>query len=223
MKRIGSAALATASPDSDGLDRSWWPDWSGQTVVIVASGPSAGLVDLTPCRDRARTIAVNRSYELAPWADMLYACDLAWWLSVDGLPDWPTLKVSQDPKAVAQYPDIKRVASLRGVENLILDQPGYILWGGNSGTQAINVAAQTGCRAIVLVGFDMTLDHGLHWHGAHEGKLSNPKPLNTELWKRRTDQCGDFLAAKGFKIANCSPLSALKKWPKMSLEDALDL
>lgn len=220
--QMRSAALATA-PLDDGLDWSWWPDWSGETVVIVASGPSAKLVDLEPARGRARVVAINRSYELAPWADMLYGCDAAWWRSVQGVPDWPTLRVSQDKHAVAEYPEIKRVVAQRGLENLVLGNPGYILWGGNSGTQAINIVAQTGARVIALVGFDMTLQNGLHWHGAHDYGLSNPRPMNTELWRRRTDQCGDYLASKGFLIANCSPQSALKKWPKMSLEAALAL
>jgi hypothetical protein len=43
------------------------------------------------------------------------------------------------------------------------------------------------------------------------------------MWKRRTDQCGDYLIANGFTIANASPNSALKKWPQMSLEAALAL
>ena len=219
----GSAALNRAPPD-DGLDWSWWPDWSGSTVVVVASGPSAKLVDLTLTLGRARVIAVNRSHELAPWADMLYACDAAWWRTVNGMPDWPTLKVSQDKHAVAEFPDIKRVVAQRGLEHMVLDNPGYILWGGNSGTQAINLAAQTGARKIVLCGFDMTLQNGLHWHGAPEAlHLSNPRPMNTEMWRRRTDQSGDDLLANGYEIANCSPNSALKKWPQMSLEAALGI
>jgi hypothetical protein len=217
----GSAALKQAPP-ADGFDWSWWPDWSGSTVVIVASGPSAQLVDLTLTqRPGVRVIAVNRSYELVPWADMLYACDAAWWRTVGGLPDWPTLRVSQDKNTIAEFPEIKRVVAQRGLENLVLGNPGYILWGGNSGTQAINLAAQTGARKIVLCGFDMTLQNGLHWHGAHGGLLANPRPMNTEMWRRRTDQCGDYLTANGFVIANASPNSALKKWPQMSLEAAL--
>jgi hypothetical protein len=221
--RHGSAALKQAPP-ADDLDWSWWPDWSGSTVVIVASGPSAQLVDLTLTRrPGVRVIAVNRTYELVPWADMLYACDAAWWRTVNGLPDWPTLRVSQDKNTIAEFPEIKRVVAQRGLENLVLGNPGYILWGGNSGTQAINLAAQTGARKIVLCGFDMTLQNGLHWHGAHGGLLANPRPMNTEMWRRRTDQCGDYLLANGFTIANASPNSALKKWPQMSLEAALGI
>lgn len=216
------AALPVASSSDDGLDWSWFPCWAEEIVVVVASGPSAGKVDLSLTqRPDVRVIAVNRSHELVPWADMLYGCDAQWWQSVNGMPDWPTLRVSQDKKAVAEYPEIKRVVSIRGCQFVQMDRPGYILWGGNSGSQAINLAAQTGARRIVLCGFDMTLENGLHYFGKHEGKLSNPRELNVELWRRRTDSMGDYLLEHGFECFNCSPGSALRKWPQTTLESAL--
>lgn len=209
--------------EGDTFDWRWFPDWTGETVVIVASGPSAGKVDLSLTRGRARVIAINRSYELVPWADMVYGCDLQWWVSVDGLPEWPTLRVSQDRKAIERYPQIERVIAMKGCEHVQLEQRGYILWGGNSGSQAINIAAQTGAKRIILCGFDMTVENGYHWHGKHEGMLSNPREHNVQMWKRRTDSMGEYLITKGFQCFNASPGSALKRWPVMDLGAALDL
>ena len=51
--------------------------WEGQTVAVLASGPS-----LTPALAQRlrvhRTIAVNHAHRLAPWADMLLALDGGW-------------------------------------------------------------------------------------------------------------------------------------------------
>jgi hypothetical protein len=209
--------------EGDTLDWGWFPDWTGETVVIVASGPSAGKVDLNLTRGRARVIAVNSSYRLVPWRDMVYGCDAQWWHSVEGMPDWPGLRVSQDKRAFDAYPWLKRVVSMRGVQHTQLEQRGYVLWGGNSGSQAINLAAQTGARRIVLCGFDMTLSNGHHWHGKHQGPLSNPREFNVELWRRRTDSMGEYLIGLGYECFNCSPGTALKRWPQVDLEAALDL
>lgn len=214
-------SLRIAACEDDGHDWGWFPDWTGETVAVVASGPSASLVDLPLLRGRVRVVAVNRAHELVPFADMVYGCDAAWWRSVNGLPDWPALKVSQDKHIFAEFPDIKRVVSIRGCQFLQLQNCGYIIWGGNSGSQAINLAAQTGARKIVLCGFDMTTKNGIHFHGPHIDNLPNPREPSVELWRRRTDSMADFLHEHGYTLANCSPGTALKKWPQMSLEDAL--
>jgi hypothetical protein len=54
------------------------PVWAGETAVLVASGPSLCPSDVDRVRGRARVIAVNDGYRLAPWADVLYACDRRW-------------------------------------------------------------------------------------------------------------------------------------------------
>src|SRR3990167_7469077 len=53
--------------------------WAWETVVLIGGGPSLTQSDVDYCRDKAKTIAVNDAYRLAPWADVLYACDRPWW------------------------------------------------------------------------------------------------------------------------------------------------
>src|SRR6185369_4136037 len=53
-------------------------------VVIVASGPSLKIDDCDLVRQwpeavGGRCIVINPSYQRAPWADVLYACDGHWW------------------------------------------------------------------------------------------------------------------------------------------------
>lgn len=67
----------------------------------------------------------------------------------------------------------------------------------------------------------MRIDRGLHWHGKHGKGLNNPMEKNVERWRRAIDGVAPILAALGIKAANCSAVSALAAYPKMSLEEAL--
>lgn len=73
---------------------------------------------------------------------------------------------------------------------------------------------------IILVGFDMRLDLGIHWHGRHK-ELNNPVTGNVERWRRVIDDASETIAALGIRALNVSPVSALQAYPKMSLSEAL--
>lgn len=204
-------------------DYSWFPNWENELCVIVASGPSAAGVDLSLARGIAKTVVVNESYRLAPWADLLYGCDFAWWDLHGGVPEFQGLKVSQDPKAARAYPDIKTVTCIRGHQPIVLFEPkGSIAWGGNSGFQAFNFVLQFHVKQMILVGFDMRLDYGLHWHGGHPKSLHNPRDRHVEKWRARFDAVAEQVAAAGVSVINASPQSALTAYPKMSFEAALE-
>ena len=215
-------SMREARAEVRGDPPSWYPNWPGETIVLVAGGPSAKDVNLEAGRGRARFIASNNSYKLCPWADALYACDETWWTEYGAHAEFEGLKVSQDQRAKAKYPVIKKVVAVRGVETLITDQPGLIGWGGNSGFHALNLAVQWGAGKVILVGYDMTLKNGLHWHGEHVGKCSNPNDKNVVRWRRVVDDAAATLTKLQIKAFNCSPLSALTEYPKCSFEAALD-
>lgn len=197
-------------------------------MVCVASGPSAAGVDLTPARGRARLIAINGSWRLAPFADVLYACDPNWWLQRPGHAGGPPapvefagLRVTQD-RAAARRHDLARVALVIGGERIVSDQPGILGGGGNSGFQAINLAVQAGAARIVLVGYDFSLEAGVHWHGKHAPGLNNPSAANLKRWAATLDRQAPALRALGVTVVNTSPASALKAFPKATLAEALD-
>jgi hypothetical protein len=200
----------------------WYPDWHGETAVIVASGPSAGLVQLARARGKARFIAVNDSWRLAPWSEVLYSADYKWWEHNEGCPEFSGLRVSIDRRA-SEHPTwgVHRVQGHRS-DNRMLDDPGHI-GGTNSGLNALNLAAQFGPAAILLVGFDMCLEYGLHWHGNHPEGMKNPLPGLVERWRRATDDAAAVLKTKGILVINCSPISALKRYPKMDFAEALEV
>jgi hypothetical protein len=87
---------SNALMEIEGERPDWFPDWQGETVVIVAGGPSAATVNLECAKGRAKFIVINKAWKLAPWADALYAADFAWWGVNNGAPEFQGLKISQD-------------------------------------------------------------------------------------------------------------------------------
>lgn len=57
--------------------------------------------------------------------------------------------------------------------------------GVNSGAQAISLAAESGAEVVVLVGYDCSLQNGLHWHGAHPQALRNPTQVSISKWQQQ--------------------------------------
>jgi hypothetical protein len=202
----------------------WWPQWRGETIAIIGSGPSAKKAGVDRLQYRTRVIAINESWQLAPWADMIYACDGNWWKLHDGLKRFKGLKVTYDTQACDLYRDLHRIEIPdRKSDELLLEPLGYVGAGGNSGFQALNLAVQLGGKRILLVGYDMRVDLGEHWHPRHYPPLSNPHPNdNLPRWRAALDKAHGFLAQHGIEVVNCSPVSLLKAYPKMTIEEALN-
>ena len=108
-----------------------------------------------------------------------------------------------------------------GQHRMLFGEPGVIGDGGNSGFQAINLAAQMGASQIVLVGFDMRIDAGLHWHGRHLHGLNNPREANVLRWRRRLDDAAGSLAERGIDVVNASQVSMLKGYRMADLGEVL--
>lgn len=157
-----------------------------------------------------------------PWADALYACDFAWWKSFDGVPDFAGLKLSADRKVRQHGWDVHHITVRRGVDRLELIQLGTVGWGGNSGFHALNLAVQMNPAKIVLLGYDMTIAHGVHWHGNHSAGLNNPTRESVERWRKCIDDAAQVIDALGIKVVNASPISTLRNYPKNSLVGALE-
>jgi len=73
----------------------------------------------------------------------------------------------------------------------------------------------------VLVGYDMRVDRGTHWHGDHPDGLNNPADVNVRRWRQILDAQAPLLNEMGVSVINVSPVSALEAYPKMTLEAAL--
>jgi hypothetical protein len=106
-------------------------------------------------------------------------------------------------------------------DRILLDRRGVIGDGGNSGFQALNLAAQFGARCILLVGYDMRLDRGVHWFGKHGRGLNNPGEQHLPRWRAAIDGAADTLKTLGIRVFNCSPVSTLKAYPMMTFDEAM--
>lgn len=186
--------------------------WPGATVAILASGPSMSREAAEQVRAAGLpAIAINNTFQLAPWAAMLYAADPEWWHRMPAAHDFAGLKVSVWPvKGVSCV----TVTGLDGIDMT----PGCVRTGGNSGYQALQLAMQGGARRVLLLGFDM---HGTHWHGPHVGGLRNTEQHTFDKWVRRFDAAAPEIAALGVDVVNCCADSAISGFRKASLAHEL--
>ena len=201
---------------------SWFPDWRGAAVAIVASGPSTKKAGVGALRGRIKTIAIKENVELCPWADVVYGCDAAWWRNANGLPKYSGLKVAYQDALTAGYPDIRIIDIDRHSNAILTDEPGRLGSGGNSGFQALNLAVQFGVTRVLLVGFDMQRSGNLlHWYGHNNGPgRNNPGDDNFKRWRAALDGAAGTLADLGVEVADASE-SASVAYRKVSIEGAL--
>lgn len=154
---------------------------------------------------------------------MLYAADADFWRAYAEAHALPGLKVSSDPRSALAWPQIQPVHLAPGPNGgpamLPVRGPlGTIAGGGNSGFQAVNLAAQLGATRILLIGFDMA---GPHWHGDHARGLRNPADATLDRWRRTLDAAAPVYRGWGVDVVNLSASSTLSAYRRSSLEDAL--
>lgn len=177
---------------------------------------------LEKAKGQARFIVINNSWILAPWADLLYAADYKWWKSVDGMPEFGGLKMAGEKRASEEFEFVKYLQVSTKDDRIDLSPDFKVGSGSNSGFQMLNAAAvKFHCRKIILVGFDMRLDKGLHWHGAYPKDMNNPGPNNIGRMRRSVDNAARVLAGLGVTVINASAVSALENYPKMDFMEAL--
>lgn len=150
---------------------------------------------------------------------MLYACDRAYWRHSRALAEFAGLKVTGSAAAAAEFPVLRLVNLERRTDLVRFDEWASVGDGGNSGFQALNLVAQMGARRIVLVGFDMSLAGGVHWHGKHGAGLNNPRDVSLVRWRAAFEASAPILEAAGVAVFNASPQSAIEAFPKRTLED----
>jgi hypothetical protein len=101
------------------------------------------------------------------------------------------------------------------------DEPDTINGGGNSGFQALHLAATFGARKIILLGYDMQRTGGeLHWHGKHWGGL--PSGNGFPSWIRNFGPLATDLRRRGIDVINATRETALKCFPRQTLEEVLE-
>ena len=194
--------------------------WPGATVVCIATGPSLTAEDVEYVRGKARAIAVNNAYTLAPWADVLYGCDAQWWHWHQGVTTFAGAKWSLDHSAWhtyrARYADVALLqkTGANGLEH----SPTGLRSGRNSGYQAINLAVHYGAARIVLLGYDMQPSGGRsHFFGEHPNGSKSPY----HHFRAAFETLVKPLEKKGIDVVNCTRRSALTAFRQAPLRDVL--
>jgi hypothetical protein len=201
--------------------------WPGETIVILAGGPSLGIDDIAAVAvaralGLCRVIAVNSTWRLFPAADVLYAGDCAWWDANPDALEWPGLKIGCSQIGAEKWPPRVRKINHRINEGIETD-PRWIGTGTNSGHQALNIAVHLGAGLIVLLGFDFGADADgrMHHHGDHPAPLRNPSAKAFARWRRMIETTADPLLRLGVEVVNCSKATTITCFPRMSLEEVL--
>lgn len=234
----------SATPEEGPAQRSkGWPidrfsvverKWSGQPAVIIGGGPSVTPEVVNSIRGRARVIAINNSYLLAPWADLVYFADADWW-------EWHTAGIAT--AGLAKEEVAKRFAEFAGQKVSIFgtgmrikdprvhmmriserrrglsSNPRELVTGGNSGYQSINFAWLAGADPILLLGYDMSYANNgkkTHWHGGHPARYAEQAYFD---YAKKFASIVDDL--KGTRVINCTPGSRLEAFPRGEIESIL--
>lgn len=217
--------------------------WQGEIVACIACGPSLTREQLELVRaSGAKTAVVNDAYLVAPWAELLYACDGKWWQwhSAGLAKTWPWARYTKDEvkralaafagqKATLQHPSntgtdpavhrLKNDSETTDKPDGLAARPDSLRTGRNSGYQLINLVAHSRPRRIVLVGYDMKHD-GRRSH-AHDG---HPAGSNNDVYREFVPYFAGLpaaLAAIGVEIVNSTLDTAIKSLPSLPLREAL--
>lgn len=197
-----------------------FPDWTGRTVVCIASGPSLTRADCKAvCTAGLPTIAVNDAGlpPMATWAAVHYASDGKWWQQHLEALEYDRLKVACNGDALGVH--VMRTAGKYGFD----DRPDVLRTGANSGYQAIHLAAHFGAKRIVLLGYDGAPDGDkTHFFGSHRlFGLADPRPENYETWQYAFRTLAPELEKRGVDVVNCSRRTAIDAFRTAALEDVL--
>lgn len=133
------------------------------TIYLVGGGPSLRGFDWSRLEGK-RVIAINRAFQVIPWAEIVYFSDSQFWLWFKNelvLHGGRKITVAKiDHPAVERY----KADGPKGLAT----KPGRLRTGNSSGYAAINLAVHMGARRIVLLGYDMEFaKSGTHWHDGY--------------------------------------------------------
>ena len=166
------------------------------------------------CNGKATVIVINDNYKLAPWADILYACDPKWW-NWHAEMEFEGRRITQDAGAAEKY-GIEHIESKP--EKGLSTDPSYINQGSNGGFQAINLAFHEGAERIILLGYDMKFTGGRsHWFGDHP----EHSPANYGSFIQAYNDIPPQLPGLGLTIINCTRSTDLHCFPQKELRDCL--
>ena len=186
------------------------------TTYIVAGGPSLFGFDWARLRDRT-VIAVNRAFEVLPDAAVCYFGDRRFWgWHSRALLAHKGRKITAAPHFAQDGVEHYKLSTLTGLDM----RPGKLAHGNNSGYAAINLAVQLGAKHIYLLGYDMKFaGHRCHWHAPHP--IENREVVFGKVMIPYFQTLVEPLDELNVRVRNASPDSAIRCFPRCTIDDAL--
>lgn len=197
--------------------------WRGQTVCILASGPSLTLVDAYHAHARARTIVINDTWRMVPDADVLYGADRHWWTNrAPSARAFTGERWTQDKGWSGKTPPDLRVVRSEAGDKLAPEGSDFVYTGSNSSFQALGLAVMWGASRVVFLGLDLKATDGKpnHWHPNYEDPVRNVRNVYPRFIKA-FETVAPALAARGVDVVNCSRETALTCFPRATIQEAL--
>jgi len=209
------------------------PDDVIQNVVKGISPPSAYSPYMSALHNK-HVIGINVAYLIGEWIDMCFFGDGKFFTPhKERLAKWPGLKVTCF-KGLEKVPWVKYLLQDAAHSRGISKDPSTVSWNVNSGSAAISVAAHTGAKRIILLGFDMRFNNEgeRHWHHLYKGVSSEPPiikgrrratnpPFDFSRHLRGFPQIAEDARKMGIEILNASPDSAITQFPKFTVKELL--
>lgn len=198
--------------------------------VIMGTGPSL-TDDVIEKTKKFKRFGANLTYRLG--ADVVLGCNSEFWDYYErDARIYPCDKWTTRPQALENRWEGVNYIEERWIAGLSRDKSRVAAHHG-SGPQVVNLAYHYGCKVMLLVGWDMR----------YGGKLDNKSytmprhyfgeyPASMQHWPR-TGPDGELTGLikemetiypeeYGIKIINCTPDSALKCFPMMCLDEAIE-
>jgi hypothetical protein len=195
-----------------------WPiprEWDGGRCFILCSGESIGPQAEMIAKLQGRFVAVKHGVLLRPDSDVLF-------LSGEGTPEIAAALIPKfrgthvivRGRSDASLPSTVRRVTRAKNHGELCELRDHVS-GRDSGTSAINAAYHFGATEIVMLGYDMTgghfCKHPLQFPPADHfvRHMEFLRALNADA------------RAKGIRIVNCSPTSAVTAFERRPLSDYL--
>ena len=203
------------------------------TVYLVGGGPSAEPVLLMEIANQRRhqIIAINDAVFWLPWTVAVFSADARWMADRRDLLlryRGHTILAVPDghPRDIAPASASRSITYLRAVQDRPWSQDaGVVALNGTSGFAALNYAALTGARRVVLIGYDYGLGPNgrRHWYDESLGtvRVSGGDVDRWEHWAEHFQKAVPYLSAAGIEVVNTSADSRVTAFPCRRLEELL--
>jgi hypothetical protein len=186
-------------------------EWLDETVFLLGGGPTLTAEIAARIHGR-KTIAINSTSRIAPWADVLFFADFTWFREHRPIVDnWPggVLTISRRAHRLGRAGKVQ-----------LLNPPAVRIANLSAGHHAVDVALWLGAKTIVLLGFDCRLvdgrSHNHDDYGNHNARLYTDVVL--PAWADYPERASRRRAT----ILNATPGSAIEVFPKSDLTKILE-